>query len=201
MRPFLPLAESLGRLYGSMHQSSPDSFELCCQGEIAQYDTRILGLAVLKGFFSRISDDPVSYVNAPAMAKAAGITMREINSTETDEYVNLITLRCVGHKSISGTLAGRRSEQRIVEIDGHGFDVPPASHMLVITNDDRPGVIGTVGVLLGDAGVNIADMDVGRVESAGTAVMLLATTGEVPAAVVEALRAAPGILSVEVLNG
>jgi len=201
IRPFLPLAESLGRLYGSLHKSSPDSFELCCQGEIAQYDTRILGLAVLKGFFSHLTDDPVTYVNAPAMAKAAGITMRETSSPDTDEYVNLITLRCENHKSISGTLAGRRSEQRIVEIDGHDFDVPPAEHMLVISNDDRPGVIGTVGVVLGDAEINIADMDVGRVKAAGTAVMLLTTTTEVPVEVVESLRAAPGILSVDVLRG
>jgi D-3-phosphoglycerate dehydrogenase len=201
IRPFLPLAETLGRLYGSLHRSSPDSFELCCQGEIAQYDTRIIGLAVLKGFFSRLTEDPVTYVNAPGLAKAAGITMREVNCIETDEYVNLITLRCEDHHSISGTLAGHRSEQRIVEIDGHDFDVPPAEHMLVITNDDRPGVIGTVGVLLGDAQVNIADMDVGRIASAGTAVMLLATTAEVPAPVVSALRVAPGILSVDVLRG
>lgn len=201
IRPFLPLAETLGRLYGSLHQSSPDSFEVCCQGEIAQYDTRILGLAVLKGFFTHLTDEPVTYVNAPALAKAAGISMRETSRVDTDEYVNLITLRCDNHKSISGTLAGRRSEQRIVEIDGHAFDVPPAEHMLVITNDDRPGVIGTVGVVLGEAGINIADMDVGRVKADGTAVMLLATTTEVPVEVVTGLRTAPGILSVDVLHG
>lgn len=199
IRPFLPLAETLGQLYGSLHGSAPDSFEMCCQGDIAQYDTRILGLAVLKGFFSRISEDPVSYVNAPSMARAAGITMRETSCIDTDEYVNLITLSCDDH-SISGTLAGRRREPRVVEVDDHAFDVPPAEHMLVISNDDRPGVIGTVGVLLGDAGVNIADMDVGRVASKGTAVMLLAVTAEVPAEVIEALRAAPGVLSVKVLR-
>ena len=199
LRPFLPLAETLGRLYGSLHGSAPDSFEMSCQGEIAQYDTRILGLAVLKGFFGRISDDPVSYVNAPMLAKAAGITMRETNCIDTDEYVNLISLRCGDH-SISGTLAGRRSEQRVVEVDGHSFDVPPAEHMLVISNDDRPGVIGTVGMLLGNANVNIADMDVGRIASAATAVMLLAVTAEVPTHVIDTLREAPGILSVKVLH-
>ena len=199
IRPFLPLAETLGRLYGSLHGSAPDSFEMSCQGDIAQYDTRILGLAVLKGFFSRISEDPVSYVNAPSLAKAAGITMRETSCIDTDEYVNLISLRCDDH-SISGTLAGRRREQRVVEVDNHGFDVPPAEHMLVISNDDRPGVIGTVGLLLGNAGVNIANMDVGRVVEAGTAVMLLAVTAEVPAHVIETLRDAPGILSVKVLR-
>ena len=201
IRPFLPLAESLGRLYGSLQKRSPDSFEIRYQGEIADYDTRILGLAVLKGFFSHLTDDPVSYVNAPSMAKAAGISVRETSSPATDEYVNLISLSCDNRKSISGTLAGRRSEQRIVEIDGHAFDVPPAEHMLVITNDDRPGVIGTMGVVLGDAGVNIADMDVGRVVAKGTAVMLLAVTAEVPDEVVETLRTAPGILSVDVLRG
>ena len=156
---------------------------------------------MLKGFFSRISDGPVSYVNAPSLAKAAGIAMREVNSTQTDEYVNLITLRCPDHHSISGTLTGRRGEQRIVEVDGHDFDVPPADHMLVVTNDDRPGVIGSVGTVLGTANVNIADMDVGRVADAGTAVMLIATTTEVPEPVMAALRAAPGILSVEELHG
>jgi D-3-phosphoglycerate dehydrogenase len=200
IRPFLPLAETLGQLYRSLHGGSPDSFELCCQGEIAQYDTRIIGLAVLKGFFGQISDDPVSYVNAPTLARAAGVTMRETKCIDTDEYVNLITLSCDDH-SVSGTLAGRRSEQRIVEIDGHGVDVPPAEHMLVITNDDRPGVVGTVGVLLGEAGVNIADMDVGRVESGTTAMMFLAITDEIDPAIVEALRASPGILSVAVLQG
>lgn len=200
IRPFLPLAESLGRLYGSLVGELPESFELCCQGDLAQYDTRIVGLAVLKGFFGRLSEDPVSYVNAPNMARAAGVTMREVTCADTDEYVNLITLSDVAH-SISGTLAGRRSEQRIVEIDGHSIDVPPGEHMLVITNDDRPGVIGTVGVMLGDADVNIADMDVGRIRSAGTAVMVLATTAEVSSAKIDALRAAPGIISVASLRG
>lgn len=199
IRPFLPLAEQLGRLYGSLHGSSPDSFELCCQGEIAAYDTRILGLAVLKGFFSRITDDPVSYVNAPQLAKEHGISMREVNCADTDEYVNLISLACTDH-SISGTLAGSRREQRIVEVDGFKVDLPPATHMMVIKNDDRPGVIGKVGVTLGDADVNIADMDVGRVAD-GSATMVLALTDEVPAASVDELRAAPGILSVKTLRG
>jgi D-3-phosphoglycerate dehydrogenase / 2-oxoglutarate reductase len=84
-------------------------------------------------------------------------------------------------------------------VDGHTFDVPPVDHMVMITNDDRPGVIGTVGTLLGDAGINIADMDVGRSE-AGLAVMLIAPTSVVEPAVLDALRAAPGIVNVVALN-
>ena len=82
---------------------------------------------------------------------------------------------------MSGTLVGRRGEQRIVMIDDHVFDVPPADHMLMVKNDDRPGVIGIVGTLLGNAGVNIADMDVGAAADGDTAVMLIATSGEVDA--------------------
>jgi D-3-phosphoglycerate dehydrogenase len=200
IRPFLPLAETLGRLYGSLVGELPESFELCCQGDLAMHDTRIIGLAVLKGFFGRISEDPVSYVNAPSLAKAAGVTMREVTCADSDEYVNLITLRDEQH-SVSGTITGRRRQQRLVEIDGHGVDMPPAEHMLVITNDDRPGVIGRVGMVLGDAGINIADMDVGRMETAGTAMMVLATSAEVPASALEALRNSPGILSVSHLRG
>jgi D-3-phosphoglycerate dehydrogenase len=102
---------------------------------------------------------------------------------------------------VSGAIVGRRGAQRIVEIDEHTFDVPPAPYMLMVTNDDRPGVIGTVGTLLGDAGVNIDDMDVGRTSEPGTAVMLIAPSAPVPDAVVAALRTAPGITRVDVLEG
>jgi D-3-phosphoglycerate dehydrogenase len=95
---------------------------------------------------------------------------------------------------------GRRGEQRIVMADGHTFDVPPADHMLMVTNDDRPGVIGTVGMLLGDAGVNIADMDVGRSDTEGLAVMLIAPSSPVASDVLDALRAAPGIVNVIALS-
>ena len=199
LRPFLPLAERLGRLYSSLVGAVPDTIELAVEGDIGGYDTRILGLAALKGFFSSISDEPVTFVNGPQLAKDHGLELREVNSTTSDDYVNLVTLAGGGH-SIAGTLQGRRGEQRIVRIDGHGFDVPPADHMLMVINDDRPGVIGTVGMLLGDAGVNIADMDVGRADVPGTAVMLIAPTATVPDEVIEALRDAPGIISVAVLT-
>ena len=179
--------------------------EISVEGDVGGYDTRIVGLSVLKGLFGGISDEPVTYVNAPQRAKEAGVDVREVSSTSSADWVNLISISGGGH-SLSGTLAGRRSEHRIVLIDGHTLDVPPAEHMLMVTNDDRPGVIGTVGTLLGDAGVNIADMDVGRANpledgtSPGTAVMLIAPTSPLPQHTLDALRAAPGILSVAALS-
>jgi D-3-phosphoglycerate dehydrogenase len=199
IRPFLPLAERLGALYQSLVGAVPDVLEVCVEGEIAGYDTRIVQLAVLRGFFRCVHDEPVTYVNAPQLAADHGVEVREVNCTTSPDYVNLLTIRGGGH-SISGTLTGPRGGQRIVNIDGVVFDVPPADHMVMVSNDDRPGVIGTVGTLLGDAAVNINDMDVSRVESTGTAVMLIAPTAQVPAPVLDAVRGAPGILSVTTLD-
>jgi D-3-phosphoglycerate dehydrogenase len=198
IRPYLPLAERLGALFVSLNGSLPKTLEVCTEGEIAGYDTRILELAVLKGFFGAISDEPVTYVNAPQLAKEHGVEVRDVNCATAADYVNLLTLRG-GEHSISGTLSGQSNDQRIVNIDNVPFDVPPADHMVVITNDDRPGVIGTVGTILGDAEVNIADMDVSRVEGSGTAVMLIAPTAAIPEATLTALRAAPGIIDIKTL--
>ena len=200
LRPFLPLAERLGRLFASLAGKPPAVLEIVADGEIAGYDTRILALAAMKGFFGAVTDEPVTYVNAPQLAKDHGVEIRETNSTTSADYVNLITIRGGAH-SISGTLAGRRSEQRIVFINDHSFDVPPTDYMLMVKNDDRPGVIGLVGTLLGDAGVNIADMDVGRAVLPGTAVMLIAPTAVVSTDVVNTLRSAAGIIAVDVLRG
>jgi D-3-phosphoglycerate dehydrogenase / 2-oxoglutarate reductase len=199
IRPFLPLAERLGGLFVSLVGELPSALEISTEGEIAGYDTRILELAVLKGFFGAISDEPVTYVNAPQLAQRHGVEVRDVSCATSADYVNLLTLRGGGH-SMSGTLSGPRSDQRIVSIDDTPFDVPPVDHMVIIQNDDRPGVIGTVGTLLGDAGVNISDMDVSRVDGSGTAVMLIAPTAPVPPDTLEALRAAPGILGVTALS-
>jgi D-3-phosphoglycerate dehydrogenase / 2-oxoglutarate reductase len=200
VRPFVPLAERLGRLFASLTASAPPVLEICAEGEIAQYDGRILTLSVLKGFFGAISDEPVTYVNAPQLAKDHGVEIRETNCASSPDYVNLLTLRGAGH-TLAGTLTGRRSEPRIVMVEDHNTDVPPADHMLVVRNDDRPGVIGVVGTLLGDAGINIADMDVGKSPEPGSALMLIATTTPAPDSLVGALRLAPGITSVHVLRG
>lgn len=199
LRPYLPLAERLGGLFASLVGKLPEQLEIITEGEIGQYDNRILTLGVLKGFFTSISDEPVSYVNAPQLAKNAGVDVREISSRESREFVNLLTLRGDGH-SIAATLTGRRGEPRLVMIEDHSTDVPPADNMLVVRNDDRPGVIGLVGTVLGNAGVNINDMDVGRSPAPGSALMVIASSGPVPNDVLDTLRSSPGITSVHVLS-
>ena len=200
VRPFLSLAERLGRLFTSLAEGVPSTVEVCYEGQIADYDTRILTLATLKGLFGGVSEDPVTYVNAPTLAKEHGVEIREVTCSTPVDHMNLVTIRGGGHE-ISGTLGGRRGEARIVGLDGHMTDVPPATNMLVVRNDDRPGMIGVVGTALGQAGVNIADMDVGRTPTPGSAIMVLATTEAVPTGLIEDLRREPGIISIHPLSG
>lgn len=203
VRPFLPLAERLGALFAGLTSESGGpggaTLEVEYQGQIADYDTRILTLSLLKGYFGRVSDEPVSFVNAPQLAAEHGIEVRETATSTAQNFVNLITLRCGDH-SLAGTLTGLRGEPRLVMVDEHSVDVPPAAHMLVIRNDDRPGMIGLVGTVLGEAGVNIADMDVGVAPSGASAMMLLATSESVDEAVLARLRSADGITSVHAVD-
>jgi D-3-phosphoglycerate dehydrogenase len=200
LRPFVPLAERLGRLFVGLCGGMPDVVEVCCEGEIAQYDSRIVTLAALKGIFSVITDEPVSYVNAPQLAKEHGVEVREMSCATAADFVNLVRISGGGH-SLAGTIAGRRAESRLVLVDGHYTDVPPADHMLLVHNDDRPGVIGAVGTALGNAGVNIADMAVARPEAGrGSAMMIIVPSQPVSPELLTQLRAAPGIITAVVLG-
>ena len=199
VRPFLPLAERLGSLFASLNDGVTNILTVEFQGQLADYDTRILTLSLLKGYFGRVSDEPVSYVNAPKVAEERGISVRESKTTTAHDYVNLITVRAAGH-ALAGTLVGLRGEPRIVMVDDHLVDVPPAKHMMIVRNDDRPGVIGLVGNVLGEAGLNIADMDVGQSPDGVAALMVISTTQPVPADVLERLRAEELIISAHAIN-
>lgn len=200
VRPYLGVAEQLGRLFAGLGDGLPAGVEIEYQGELAGYDTRILTLSVLKGMFGTVTDEPVSYVNAPQLANDRGIEVKDSSTSSSVDWINLISVSGGGHQ-IAGTLVGLRAEARVVHIDGHSLDVPPAANLLVVRNDDRPGVIGRVGTILGDAGVNIADMDVGRSNNGGSALMVIATTQPVASDVIDALRASDGVTSVAVAAG
>jgi D-3-phosphoglycerate dehydrogenase len=195
VRPFLVMAEWLGELLASLGHKGGEGLDVEYQGQIAGYDTRILTLSLLKGYFGRISDEPVSFVNAPQLAAEAGIQVRETATTTAHHYVNLITVRA-GEHALAGTLVGLRGEPRIVMVDDHTVDVPPSPHMLVVRNEDRPGMIGAVGTALGRADINIAGIHVGQSASGIAALMVLATSSPVPPQVVAELAATPGIVSV-----
>jgi D-3-phosphoglycerate dehydrogenase / 2-oxoglutarate reductase len=199
VRPFLPLAERLGGLFASLNEGVPSLLEIEYQGQLADYDTRILTLSVLKGVFARVSEDPVSYVNAPQFAADRGVEVRDTSTATARNYVNLVTIRGGDH-NLAGTLTGLNGDPQIVLVDDHTVTVPPSNNMLVVRNDDRPGVIGRVGTILGDAGVNIADMDVGRSPDGASALMVVATTEPVPEELRTALAAADGVVEVSIIS-
>ncbi len=197
VRPFMPLAEQLGRFFACLHDGLPDGLTIEYQGELAGTGTGILTLSVLKGLFSSTTEDPVSYVNAPQLAEERGLEVREVSTVTSHDYVNLVTLRSGSH-AVAGTLtgAGVRAEARVVMVDDHVVEVPPSSDMLVVRNDDRPGVIGVVGTVLGEAGVSISSMAVGPSPDSGTALMVLSIDRQAPDGALDRLRADPGILDV-----
>jgi D-3-phosphoglycerate dehydrogenase len=197
VRPYLPLAERLGRMFAQLNDGSPDVLEIEYQGGLADYDTRILTLSILKGVFAFGSEEPVSYVNAPQLAADRGLEVRETKTSATHDYVNLVTIRGGDH-AIAGTLSGLRSEPRVVMLDDHPIEMPPAGHLLLVRNDDRIGMIALVTTALAEAQVNIADMDVGRTGT--TALMVLATDQPVPTETVELLRGTEGILDVHLVS-
>ena len=130
-------------LHGAGRGRAPTRSRSSTPARSADSDTRILTLSVLKGVFGGVTDEPVSYVNAPRIAAERGVEVRDTSTATAHDYVNLITIRGGDH-AIGGTLVGLRGEPRIVMLDGHTIDLPPASHMLVVRNDDRPGMIAFV---------------------------------------------------------
>ena len=194
LRPYLPLAEQIGRLFGSLCERLPQVLEVELIGEIGKPDNTVAVMSAVKGLLSAVSDMQVSYVNALTMAEERGMEVRAISTPTSKDHVNLLTLRGGGH-SLGGRVTGPRQEPVLVLADDHAIHMPPAAHMILLSNDDRPGVIGAVGTLLGSAGININDMNVGRAPTGEGASMVIATPHPVPKEVADALVAIDGVQS------
>jgi D-3-phosphoglycerate dehydrogenase len=200
VRPFMGLAELLGRFIGGLLDGEPADLEVSYQGEIAGSGTKILTLCALKGLLLATGHASASFVNAPQMAADHHITFSETSTHDSPEYVNVITVRS-GQHAVSGTLmtVGTRVETRIVSVDGHSVEIAPAASMLVVRNNDRPGMIGLVGVALGEAGISITSMAVGPDHVTGTALMVMSTASPTPTSVVEKVRSTEGILDIHLI--
>ncbi|MFM7719467.1 MAG: phosphoglycerate dehydrogenase [Actinomycetota bacterium] len=173
VRPFVPLAGRLGQILVDLADGAIRAIECQYQGRIAEGDVGVLTLAILRGALTGVVHEPVSFVNAPVIAKERGIRVSETKSSVSSDYVNLVSVRAdtdAGEVSVAGTLVGRDA-QRVLRVNGYDIEMAPADHMVFLAYEDRPGVIGTVGTILGESGVNIATMDVGRPSRGGTALM------------------------------
>lgn len=196
VRPGLPLAERLGRILTALvGERSLTAVEVEVAGEIAAHDVKAVRLAALKGVFTDIVSEQVSYVNAPVLAEQRGVECRLSTTPVSESFRNTITLRAATAQgtqtSVTGTLTGPKQVQKLVGVDRHELEVPLADHLLVFRYADRPGVVGVLGQALGEQGVNIAGMDVSR-DAEGTALAVLTLDSAVGGDTVAALAAAVG---------
>jgi D-3-phosphoglycerate dehydrogenase / 2-oxoglutarate reductase len=184
VRPGIPLTEKLGRIFTALAGEVAQQLDVEVRGEISQYDVKVLELAALKGVFCDVVEEQVSYVNAPVLAAERGVAVRLVKDRESPDHRNLITLRGTladgAQVSVSGTLVGMSQRERLVEVDGYEVDIEPTEHLAFFRYSDRPGMVGTVGGILGAAQVNIAGMQVARDAKGGHALVALSVDTAIP---------------------
>ncbi|MEZ7840672.1 MAG: phosphoglycerate dehydrogenase, partial [Pontimonas sp.] len=183
VRPGISLMEKLGQVFVGLCPSALSSIDVEVRGEIAAHDVTVLKLAALKGIFSRIVSEQVSYVNAPLMAEARGMEVTLTKDETSNDYRNLLTLRGVladgSVVSASATLTGAKQTQKLVGINGYEVEVPLASHHIVMMYEDRPGIVAVYGKAFGDASINIAGMQIARDTRGGQALSVLTVDSRV----------------------
>ncbi len=199
LRPYVALIEKMGRLSTQLHPGPLQRFEVTYSGGLAELDTRPLRAALVKGLLESVSETRVNLVNAALVARQWGLEIVEHQSTAAGPYANLVTVRdgAGGEHTLAGSVAW--GDERIVRVDRYTTDFSPCGVILLCRNIDRPGMIGRVGTILGNAGVNINHMDVGPIDGAnsgGEALMILNVDREVPDDALAAVRATPGITDV-----
>jgi D-3-phosphoglycerate dehydrogenase len=195
VQPYLVLAEKIGKLQAQMAEGRINTVEVTYSGEIADMQYGPVTRALVKGILEPVIPESVNYVNAPILAQARGIKITESKAAATDDYTNLIAVKIrsdKGEMTMAGTLFGVK-DIRIVRINGYRVDVAPEGYMVVTSHIDKPGMIGRVGTLLGQRGVNIGGMYVGRSAMGKQAVMFLAVDDEVPENVLNEIGQIEGI--------
>jgi len=188
---YIPLAAKLGRLAMELAEGHVEELRLTYFGALARYDTRLLTVAALNGAFQGRSDQPVNYVNAPMIAAERGVDVREERSLSARDYTNLVRVEAVSNGQplrVAGTTMGNDDRLWLVSALGFELDMELAPLLVVFRYDDVPGVIGKVGTLFGQAGVNIANMTVSRTRQGGQALMTLSIDSPAPPELVKQIH-------------
>lgn len=192
---FSGLCEALGSLLYQLTDRPGDTLRIEYRGEIADFDTRLLDVSAQKGLLARMVYEPLNFVNTPALAKERGLKVDTARVGGQSDYSSLVTLRLPGSDGdtvVSGTLLGPGLHPRIVEALGFDLDIMPEPHMLFIRNEDTPGMIGKIGTTLGEHGINIGNMAVGRGEPGQRAAMAITVDEPIPGDVIKSLLEIPG---------
>jgi D-3-phosphoglycerate dehydrogenase len=198
LSPYINLAERMGLFTAQVLEGGITQVTVEYSGEVSNLKLEPVTLAALKGLLTPMIQENVNYVNAPLIAKDRGIDVKVSTSSAGSEYTSLITIRikAAGKElSVAGTLNSRK-EPRIVQVDDFPMEAVPEGDMLVLMNNDQPGVIGGIGTLLGENGINIGRMQFGRESAGGRAMSIVSIDTPAPDAVMARIRTQPNVLSV-----
>ena len=202
LEPYLKLSEKMGCLQMQIIKGKIQQIELKYSGEAGKYDLNPISLSFIKGLLSSILEEPVNYVNAPLIAKQRGIKIIETRLSESEDFTNLISAEIVTNKEknlVAGSLLGKK-DIRIVKIDDYYVDVVPEGYILVISNEDKPGMMGAIGTILGKNKINIASMTLGRKKQGGLALTLLNIDSPISAELLSGIKNLENIVDAKVVR-
>jgi D-3-phosphoglycerate dehydrogenase len=202
LKPYITLAEMLGKIYYQAEKERVEKLEIVYSGDLADKETKVISLSVLKGFLSPIIEEKVNYVNAELIAENMGIALIEGRSHHLDKYTNLMTVKFftkTRELSISGTIFAKE-ELRIVDFFGYKLDFEPSPYVIALQNIDKPGIIGRIGTLLGKNGINIAAMQWSRSRKGEKAVSFVSVDQEVSEEVLAQLQKTDGVLKASMIK-
>jgi len=200
--PHLSLGEKLGRLAAQLVSEAPTAITVAFGGEASNLKPDAITAAVLKGLMSGFLDEELNLVNAPFIARERGISISETRSREVTDFVNTLSVIVAtrsGEHEVAGAVLGNRA-LRLIRIDGYRVESVPEGYFLMLHNRDVPGVVGAVGTMLGQSGINIAGLELDRDRVGGTALSLIEVDGPVPAEILEKLKTIPAITSAALLK-
>ncbi|MBF0461707.1 MAG: phosphoglycerate dehydrogenase [Magnetococcales bacterium] len=204
LRPFLNLADKLGTMMGQLTETGIQRIEVTYEGEVALLNRKPITNVLLNSLLTPILETRVNIVNAPLIAEERGIEVVEATNKRCRAgFTSMITVAVVtdkGERCISGTLFNNGQQPRVVSMNQVPVEATPEGNLLFIANQDSPGLIGRVGTLLGNAGVNIANFHLGRTDVGGRAIAFINVDQDVPEAVMQALRAVPNVLEVKLVR-
>jgi D-3-phosphoglycerate dehydrogenase len=196
VRPLLELTENLGHIAAVLAAAPLERVEVEVFGELTDLDTSVLEISALKGAFTALVHDPVSYVNAPGLAKERGVSSAMTRSEETPDHRGMVrvvvTTSSGGRVQVAGVSVPPRETKKLVEIDEFSVDVPISEHMAFFRYHDRPGVVGQMGQILGLASINIGGMQVSRDSAGGHALVALTVDSSIPGDTLEEITKAIG---------
>jgi D-3-phosphoglycerate dehydrogenase len=197
LSPYINLAERMGLFAAQVIEGGLTQVTVEYSGDVSNLKLEPVTLAALKGLLTPIIQENVNYVNAPLIAKDRGIEVKVSKSSDTREYTSLITIKVkAGSKemSVAGTLNSKK-EPRIIQVDDFPMETVPEGDMLVLMNNDKPGVIGGIGMLMGQNGINIARMQFGREKQGGLAMSIVSVDSTISDEIMNKVRKLPNVLS------